>query len=83
MAMSVFTSTLPPLASNLVAVAALATLPGRGDQVLERAGDFWIALAELLQVVKERGADELMAIAKTFAAGCQVRFGNALAAPSP
>ena len=59
-AMSVFNATLPPLAGNMVAVAALATLPGRGDDLLEIAGDFWIGLAELLQVVRNRDLEELM-----------------------
>ena len=45
---------MPPLAGNLVAVAALSTLANRGEELITAAGDLWIGLAELLQVVRQR-----------------------------
>ena len=59
-AMSVYNSIMPPLASNLVAIAALSTLPNRGEEVITVGADLWIGIAELLQVVRNRDEEALI-----------------------
>lgn len=42
-----FLSTLPPLAGQIVRLAALSTLRGRGEELLDAAGDMWIGILQV------------------------------------
>jgi len=66
-----FVSTLPPLASDIARLAALSTLSGRGEDLLDAAGDMWIGILQLVQGIRHLSDDEVKEGAVLISSGAQ------------
>eukprot|EP00035_Acanthoeca_spectabilis_P009413 m.166975 g.166975 ORF g.166975 m.166975 type:complete len:614 (+) comp14718_c0_seq2:47-1888(+) len=66
-----FLSTLPPLAGQIVRLAALSTLRGRGEELLDAAGDMWIGILQFVQAMRHTSEEDVQEAAPLIAGGAQ------------